>query len=554
MKHPKPNQRRWRSTAWLLLLLAMAAVAPLQAADTGAYDLVIEGGRVMDPETGYDKIANVGIRDGRIAAITEASIEGRETIDARGLVVAPGFIDTHFHWPRPVGYKLALRDGTTTPMDLEAGTYGPKVGAWYAMHEGRAQTNYGTASGHEFARAAVLDGYEDGLDAPASITEARRGSGWSEGVLDTEGANRLLQILDDGLRQGALGNCSTLGYWPGALAREMFEVQKLAGRYGRFTAVHTRYTPGTVVTEANGAQEILANAAALGAPAVINHFNNPGWDLVQELLVRLRAQGHNVWGEYYPYAAGSTTINAAFFRPEVWVEKLGRRYEDTLQDPQTGKFYTQSTYEADRAANPTKQIVVYKMPESEIPKWVALPGVVAASDGMPVATGGWDQLPWNTPFEDLPNSHPRVAGTHGKSLRLAREHDIPLMHVLATFSYYPAKYLGATGLKAMQERGRLQQGMVADITIFDPESVTDNATYEKGTLPTTGIPYVVVNGTVVVSNSKVLPDVYPGQPIRFPEEAHGRYEAVSPERWDAEYLVPSMGFYSLDADNTHQED
>jgi len=113
-----------------------AAVAPLKALaqasvstpnEPGPYDLIITGGRVMDPETNYDAVANVGIRGGRIAVITKKKITGKETIDAGGLVFAPGFIDTHFHWTRPIGYKLALRDGVTTAMDLEAVVYGPRV-------------------------------------------------------------------------------------------------------------------------------------------------------------------------------------------------------------------------------------------------------------------------------------------------------------------------------------------------------------------------------------------------------------------------------------------
>ena len=77
------------------------------------------------------------------------------------------------------------------------------------------------------------------------------------------------------------------------------------------------------ITEANGIQELLANATALGAPALANHFNNPGYNLVQELLVRMRARGMNVWGEIYPYAAGSTALNAVFLEPEMWVEDPG---------------------------------------------------------------------------------------------------------------------------------------------------------------------------------------------------------------------------------------
>jgi len=179
---------------------------------------------------------------------------------------------------------------------------------------------------------------------------------------------------------------------------------------------------------------------------------------------------------------------------------------------------------------------LYKMPPDDIPDWVAMPGVVLGSDAMALP-GGWDQLPWDTPYERLPNMHPRTSGSHGKSLRIAREEGIPLMQVMATFSYNHAKYLGATGLKAMQERGRMQEGMIADIAIFDPETVTDNSTYDEGWRPTTGITYVIVNGTVVVENGRVLPDVFPGQPIRFPVEAKGRFTPLAVDDWRRTYLT-----------------
>jgi hypothetical protein len=84
--------------------------------------------------------------------------------------------------------------------------------------------------------------------------------------------------------------------------------------------------------------------------------------------------------------------------------------------------------------------------------------------------------------------------------------------------------------------------MVADITIFDPEKVTDNATYEKGTLPSTGIPYVVVSGTIVVKDSKVLKDVNPGQPIRFEPEAKGRFEPLILEKWTKTFYAAPIDF------------
>ena len=519
------------------------------------YDIAINNGRVMDPETGFDAIRNVGIKDGRIAIITKKSISAKEKIDATHLVVAPGFIDTHFHHTRPLGYKLALRDGVTTAMDLEAGTYGPRVDEWYKMHQGRSQVNYGTSSGHEFARSKVTQHLDDEvlLDAPFSVGSSRGVStDWATKVLGEEDGNEMLKLLDEGLRQGAIGVASTVGYFPGATAREMYEVQRVGANYGRMTSVHLRYTPGTATTEANGAQEILANAVALDAPAVINHFNNPGWELVQELLVNFRAKGYNVWGEIYPYAAGSTTINAEFIAPSVWVEQLGHKYEDTMQDPITGEFFTLETYKETLAKNPTKQIVLYKMDPEAIPDWCRLPGTVLASDAM-MYPGGWDDAPtWDTPYEDLPNTHPRFSGTRGTCLRIAREHDIPLMSILASASFNAAKHLGETGLKSMQERGRIQQGMIADITILDPKTVRDNATYAKGTLPTSGIPYVIVNGVIVVKDSVVLKDVTPGQPIRFGTEKKSRFTPVSSELWKASFLAAPTGFYGTDVqDHLH---
>ena len=530
----------------LLVIFGGLVVVPAQAKD---YDVVILNGRVMDPETNFDGVRNVGIKDGKIAVITKKKINGKESIDATGHVVAPGFIDTHFHWTRPIGYKFALRDGVTTAMDLEAGVYGPRVAEWYAMHEGSSPLNYGTATGHEFARNKVTEGTpdEDLLDATYSVARARGvGTKWSDDTLDLDQGNTMLSLMDEGLRQGAVGVASTVGYMPGATAREMFEIQRIGAKYGRPTSVHLRYTPGTVTTEPNGAQEVLANAVALNAGVSINHFNNPGWQMVQELLVRLREDGHNVWGEIYPYAAGQTTINASFARPENWIDTLGHKYEDSMQDPVTGEYYTMEKYKKVLAEAPATQIVLYKMPPDDIPKWCALPGVVFASDAM-MMPGGWDDsLPITTPYDKVPNTHPRLSGTRGTCLRLARENDIPLMQIIAAASYNPANYLGKTGLKAMQERGRLQKGMVADITILDPATVRENSTYAEGTKPSTGIPYVIVNGTVVVRNSKVLTDVNPGQPIRFPVEEKGRFEPLSLESWDSRFLVAPTGFGALD--------
>ncbi len=517
------------------LVGVIAAAVVISASSAEDYDLVITNGRVMDPETMYDSIANVGISAGRIAVITQDKISGKQAIDATGHVVAPGFIDTHWHYDRPWSNKLALRDGRTSVMDLEVGTNGPYIDQWYRSRAGSNQVNYGQAVAHELARSTVLDGFEGARDT-RSVVEARAaGTGWCCRRPTLEEGNRILQVLDEGLQAGGLGIGSTVGYMrDGVSAREFFELQRLAGRYGRQVGAHFRYTPGTDTTEANGIQELLANAAALGAPALANHFNNPGYNLVHELLLRMRERGMNVWGEIYPYAAGSTALNAVFLEPEVWVDTLGYKYEDTIQDVATGEWYTQETRARMMEKDPVRPVLVFKMPESAIVDWLKLPGVSLVTDGMPMLPD--DDLTWDTPYDKLPNTHPRGAGSYAKALRLARENNIPLMQIVAMASYNSARPLGEMGLKSMQERGRMQEGMVADITVFDPDAVTDHATYEKGTLPSTGIPYVVVNGVIVVKDSRVLKGVNPGQPIRF-DPVKSRFEPITLDGWYKTYYA-----------------
>ena len=522
----------------LLGLVVAAVMASTSQAED--YDLVINNGRVMDPETRYDEIANVGIRDGRIAIITQDMITGENVIDASGHVVAPGFIDTHWHYDRPWSNKLALRDGRTSVMDLEVGTHGAHLEQWYLSRAGNNQVNYGQAVAHELARSVILDGFQAAEDTRSLAYSRSAGIGWCCRRPTFNEGNQILEILDQGLQAGALGIGTTVGYMrEGVSARELFEIQRLAGHYGRQVGAHFRYTPGTDTTEANGIQELLANASALAAPALANHFNNPGYNLVHELLVLMRQRGMNAWGEIYPYAAGSTALNAVFLDPEMWVDTLGNRYEDTVQDVATGEWYTEKTRAQMIAQDPVRPVLVFKMPETAVVDWLKLPGVSLVTDGMPMLPD--EDLTWDTPYEALPNTHPRGAGSYAKALRLARENNIPLMQVLAMSSYNSARPLGEMGLKSMQERGRMQVGKVADITIFDPATVTDNATYTQGTLPSTGIPFVVVNGVVVVENSRVLKGVNPGQPIRF-DSVESRFEPITLEAWFENYYVAPVEF------------
>jgi len=210
---------------------------------------------------------------------------------------------------------------------------------------------------------------------------------------------------------------------------------------------------------------------------------------------------------------------------------MGYKYEETIFDPQLDKFMTKDEFLDMQAKEPGRTLIAFSPPREQwLPEWTKLPHFGVAGDGMPGLDVNGNELSWDSPYEDYAG-HPRAAGTHATVLRIARENGVPLMHTLSQLSYWPAKHLGDTGLIAMQERGRMQEGMVADITIFDAQNVTQHADYTTGKngLPSTGIPYVLVNGTIVVKDSKVLKDVYPGLPIRFPILEVGRFVPVSKE-------------------------
>jgi len=500
------------------------------------FDLVILNGRVMDPETEFDAVRNVGIKDGIIGIITEKEIKGKETLDASGLVVAPGFIDTHFHSTDGFGTKIAARDGITTAIDLEGGAW--NIDQWYKLRDGKWPLNYGASVSHERAREIVLDGmnFDGPVDAITLFNDRTKAGedgvlGWSVTRPDLNQLNEISLLVDEQLRQGALGVSSLTGYArSGITTYELFEMQRNAARYGRVFASHQRFHGNSTNPQgALGFDEMFTNAFLLDAPLMVCHDNDADWWEIEEKLQMARKKGLNMWSEYYPYAAASSEVNAEYMAPPIFEGIMGYNYQECVYDPQQDKFLSKEEVLQLQKTDPGRTIVIHLPPRKKwLPHWLTMPHMTVASDAMWM-DGGRDV---NTPFEEFAG-HPRTAGSRGTVLRMARDQNIPLLFTLAQLSYWSAKHLGDIGLEAMKVRGRMQEGMVADITIFDPVNVTDNSTYKAGEqgLPTTGIPYVIVHGEMVVKDSEFRYDVFPGQSLRFPVEEKGRFEPITEEKW-----------------------
>ncbi len=356
--------------------------------------------------------------------------------------------------------------------------------------------------------------------------------GWSVSVSDLEHMNKITQILDENLRQGALCVGSTVGYASkGISTYELFEAQRAAARYGRPTAVHTRFHGSAKPpNEAPlGFDEVFTNAALLKAPLLYSHNNDYGWWEIEEKLSMARKIGMNMWAEYYPYAAGSTSIGADALKPEALEGVLGLKYEEVMYDPSQNKYLSKEEYLKIAKEDSGRTVIIFNPPRKEWMKsWIKMPHMTVASDSM------WstdESHGWQTdPAEYL--GHPRTSGSHAIVLRMGREQGVPLMFSLSQLSYWSALHLGEAGLESMKVRGRMREGMVADIVVFDPETVAEGSDYKKGKngLPPKGLPHVIVNGQFVKRDNKAT-DVMAGQPIRYPVEEKGRFEPASKKQW-----------------------
>jgi dihydroorotase len=445
-----------------------------------SFDLVITGGRVMDPESGLDAVRHVGIRAGKIAAISEQPLQGAAVINAAGRVVAPGFIDLHAHGQSAESNEYQAHDGVTTALELEGGV--ASVAKFVELRRGRALVNFGASASHGGLRARAMQEPAAGVELDLTTRSRYR---------PLTQFNELARQLEGGLREGALGIGMAHQYYPGASREEIFRVFQMAVGWNVPIFVHVR----SMTVDAM--QEVIANAAATGASLHIVHVNSMSLgeiSLVLDLIAAARGRGLDITTEAYPYTAASTFLQSAIF-DSGWQDRLGISYGD-LQWQDTGERLTQETFERYRAKGGV--VIMHMMKPEWIEKAMATPFVMVASDGMPFA----------------PGAHPRSAGTFSRVLGFyARERKaLTLMDALRKMTLMPAERLEKIAPQ-MRHKGRLREGADADVVVFDPETVKDMATFEQGLKFSQGIEQVIVNGVAVVRDGKTVTGVFPGQAV-----------------------------------------
>ena len=339
-------------------------------------------------------------------------------------------------------------------------------------------------------------------------------------VATDEQVDQILSLVEEGLKQGGLGIGYTPGYMvTGARSEEGIGAQKLAGEYGRFVAMHGRFSGQKPPTDGLlGTLQQVGAAAAYGGGLIVQHMTAQTLGQTKDaqlLLDNAARRGIPVVAEIYGYTYGATIVGADYLHPDNYQNNMGHDYDDIIQISDMTPL-TEDTYEQLVKTAPMTSVTFENATEEDLYWALANPNSFIASDAFPytVKADGSFAQDWDTPF-DAVNGHPRGAGTNARILRLVREENLmPLMLAISKMTYMPAKFLKENGVAQMANKGRMQVGKDADITIFNPDEVKDNATPQAGGMPSTGIPYVVVNGTIVVKDSKVLKGVYPGRSIR----------------------------------------
>ena len=511
-------------------------------------DVKIEGGTVFDGGVAEGVRADVGLRGDRIDAVGElAAAPARRTIRAEGRAVAPGFIDVHSHSDAYLLIEPAapskLCQGVTTEIVGNCGASAAPLlgayrmpsdwadkaypGAWRTVAEyrtllaaARPAPNVALLIGHNTLRAGVM-GYGN---RPASLAEA----------------DAMAAALERALEEGGIGLSSGLIYAPGMFAgrEELIALARVAARRGGIYASHMRSESGGLLA---AIEEALAIGRAAGVRVQVSHLKAAGranWGLLDRALGLLRAareRGEPVAADRYPYLAGATDLDVVF---PAWAAEGGRdavlaRLRDrasrarlhrelcasrpaedwaavtigSTTHPDNARFRGMPLTEvADRlGVDPVEAILrlvesdrattgafFAGLSEENLRRVLAEPYVMIGSDASLRA-------PTGPLSHDHP--HPRAYGAFARVLRMARDGvTVNLPEAVRKMTGLPAEQF------RLRDRGRIRKGAYADVVVFDPETVRDEATYGEPHRPAAGVEWVLVNGTVTVADGRFTGD------------------------------------------------
>lgn len=470
----------------LLSVLFLSLVMPAQALAQELYDVVILGGRVMDPETGRDEIANVGITGERIQAITVDDIRGRKTIDATGRIVAPGFIDilASIRLDKKA-HEFKIGDGVTTVLGMHGGPI--DVDAYARNHAAVGPlVNYAATVSHSELREAVgaTDRYQ-----PATPEQIE--------------AMRPLAV--QAIRDGAVGVGFGINYTPGASYEEVFALFEVAAAEGVPCHLHARYKGNVFpLTMSLATMEVISMAAATGAQAQLAHLISStvgSAPLSIALIEGAAARGVDVGFDFHVWTRNQTWLQSALF-DEGWQERFGGATYSDVYVADTQEQLTEARFFELRAQAEPLSVQTEFIPEEEMIMGLESPMGIVSSDGGGLVDG---------------RGHPRSVGTFGRFLgRFVRELAVvDWMEGIRKITLLPAQRL-ERAIPRMQKKGRLQIGMDADVTVFDPATVQERATYAEPAQMTAGISHVIVNGMLVLDDGEIVEGAEPGQWLRHP--------------------------------------
>lgn len=484
--------------------------------------VVLTGGRVIDPGTGFDGIADVLIEDGKIAGVG-AHLEraGARVVDVSGKIIGPGFVDLHSHVNSVAGQRLQAMDGVTTALELEAGLLPVELAYARALEEGRP-INFGFSASWGMARAEVLSGRNANADFVGGLSMLSDPA-WQRDSTPAQ-LTAWLSRLERELADGALGIGILQGYAPRTDPAEYRAVSQLAARAGAPTFTHVReIVEADPTTPIDGTAEAAQMAMEFGGQVHHCHVNSTSRRHIERVLRTIddaRQGGATVTVEAYPYGAGSTGIGAAFLAPErlpVW-----QLTPQNLVIVATGeRIRDEAHLRHVRATDPGAACIVEFLDDENpadralLEQSLAFPDSIVASDAMHVVwpDGSTDSREWPLPAGGM--THPRTSGTFARSLRtMVRERGLwTWADAFRRCSYLPARVLDLVA-PAFRAKGHLGVGADADIVVLDPERITDQATYFDSTRPSIGVEHLLVRGEFVVRGGNIVQDAYPGRGLR----------------------------------------